>query len=98
MKRSYSGYGMKMFDDVPEDLSAKRKSVSVQTDKREQDKFQELFDGFTENQLRAVMNLLMNVVNQRKEEKMQTEEQEFKVIQSVHTVTPLKGCRFRREF
>ena len=90
MKRSYSDYGMKMFDDVPEDLSAKRKNVSVQTDKREQDKFQELFDGFTENQLRAVMNLLVNVVNQRKEEKLQTDEQELKVIQSVHTVTPLK--------
>ena len=65
-----------MTNEAPEDLSVKHRSVAVQTDKKEQDKFLELFDVFTEKQLRTMINILVNLVNQRRESKKNLDIQE----------------------
>ena len=45
--------------DMPEDLSAKHRTVSVQTDTCLQDKFEEIFQDFSRKQIRSLMNVLL---------------------------------------
>ena len=54
--------------DMPEDLSAKSKSVSVQTDKCGKNKFEDLFDGFSQNQIKSFMDILVKFVLKRDNE------------------------------
>ena len=44
---------------LPQDLSAKYKSVSVQTDKCDKNNLDELFDGFSQKQIRKEMDILV---------------------------------------
>ena len=55
-------------NDIPEDLSVKYKSVSVQTDKCAQNNFEELFDGFSQEQIRKVMDILVQFVKNKDSE------------------------------
>jgi len=48
--------------DIPEDLSAKHRTVSVQTDNHLKDEFEEIFEGFSQNQIRLVMDVLVQFV------------------------------------
>ena len=50
--------------EMPEDLSAKYRSVSVQTEKC-QDKFGQLLEGFSQKQVRSFMNVLVQIVLKR---------------------------------
>ena len=48
--------------DMPEDLSTKHRTVSVQTDTSLQDKFEEIAKGFSRKQIRSLMNVLVTFV------------------------------------
>ena len=48
--------------DMPQDLSPKYKSVSVQTDKCGKNNLKELFDGFSQKQIGKVMDILVQYV------------------------------------
>ena len=47
-------------EDIPEDLSVKHKTVSVQTEMSIQDKLEEIFEGFSQNQIQFFMEILSN--------------------------------------
>ena len=47
-------------DDMPEDLSVKHRTVSVQTETSIQDKLEEIFEGFSQNQIKFFMEVLSN--------------------------------------
>ena len=51
--------------DQPEDLSAKCKSVYVQTDKCGGNIFENLFDGFSEKQVQTLLDILARIVARR---------------------------------
>ena len=51
--------------DLPEDLSAKCKSVYVQTDKCGGNIFEKLFDGFSERQVKTLLDILARIVARR---------------------------------
>ena len=55
--------------DMPEDLSAKYKSVSVQTENCHQDKFKQLFEGFSQNQIGSLMHLLIQFLTKKDDER-----------------------------
>ena len=48
--------------DIPEDLSVNHRTVSVQTETCLQDKFEEICEGFTKQQIRSLMNVLVQFV------------------------------------
>ena len=48
--------------DMPEDLSAKYKSVSVQTEKWGKYNFEDLFDGFSQKQMKTSVQLRHNTL------------------------------------
>ena len=54
--------------DMPQDLSAKYKSVSVQTDKCGENNVEELFEGFSQMQIRTVMDILVQFVKNKDSE------------------------------
>ena len=54
--------GENVENDMPEDLSVQYKSVSVQTDKCHQDRFGKLFDVFSQNQIKSLMDSLLKFV------------------------------------
>jgi hypothetical protein len=56
--------------DMPEDLSAKYKSVSVQTEKWGKYNFENLFDGFSQKQMKALMDILVVFVAKKDDEKI----------------------------
>ena len=59
--------------DMPEDLSAKQRNVSVQTETCLQNKFEELCEGFSQQQIRSLMNVLVQfVMTEDNEIKMET--------------------------
>ena len=47
-------------EDMPEDLSVKHRTVSVQTETSIQDKLEEIFEGFSQNQIKFFMEVLSN--------------------------------------
>ena len=51
--------------DMPEDLPAKCKHVSVQTDRWGKSKFENLFDGFSETQMKTLLDILAVFVARR---------------------------------
>ena len=51
--------------DMPEDLSAKYKSVHVQTEKCGGNILENLFDGFSENQVKTLLDILAVIVAKR---------------------------------
>ena len=48
-------------EDIPEDLSVKHKTVSVQTEMSIQDKLEEIFEGFSHTQINFFMEILSNL-------------------------------------
>ena len=54
--------------DMPEDLSAKYKSVSVQTEKWGKYNFENLFDGFSQKQMKTLMDILVVFVAKKDDE------------------------------
>ena len=50
------------FSDVPQDLSAKVKSVSVQTDSSHDTILRDLLTGFTDKQIRVLLNVLSQLL------------------------------------
>ena len=61
--------------DMPEDLSAKYKSVSVQTEKWGKYNFEDLFDGFSQKQMKTLMDILTMFVSKKDDEKVADTEQ-----------------------
>ena len=49
--------------EMPEDLSAKYKTVSVQTEKWGKYNFENLFDGFSQKQMKTLMDILAMFVS-----------------------------------
>jgi hypothetical protein len=47
-------------EDMPEDLSTKHRTVSVQTETCDQERFEQLFDGYPQDQIRYFMNILIH--------------------------------------
>ena len=45
---------------MPEDLSVKHRTVSVQTETSIQDKLEEIFEGFSQNQIKFFIEVLSN--------------------------------------
>ena len=66
-----SGYGLEenteeILDDsfeMPEDLSAKHRTASVQTETCLLDKFEQIFKGFSPNQIRSLLNVLVTFIS-----------------------------------
>lgn len=61
--------------DMPEDLSAKYKSVSVQTEKWGKYIFEDLFDGFSQKQMKTFINILDKFVAKKDNEHIADREQ-----------------------
>ena len=61
--------------DIPEDLSAKYKNVSVQTEKWGKYNFENLFDGFSQKQMKTLMDILVVFVAKKEDEKIIDTEQ-----------------------
>ena len=52
-------------EEMPEDLSTKHRTVSVQTETKEQERFEQLFDGFPQDQIRYFMNILIHFASKK---------------------------------
>eukprot|EP00092_Neocalanus_flemingeri_P013056 GFUD01014070.1.p1 GENE.GFUD01014070.1~~GFUD01014070.1.p1 ORF type:complete len:372 (+),score=131.29 GFUD01014070.1:128-1117(+) len=79
--------------DIPEDLSAKHRTVSVQTETCIQDKFEQIFEGFSQTQIKSLMNILVQYVLKEDNENNVNEFDKFKQNPSPHTTiewTPLE--------
>ena len=61
--------------DMPEDLSVKYKIVSVQTEKWGKYNFVNLFDGFSQKQMKTLMDILVVFVEKKDDEKIIDTEQ-----------------------
>ena len=61
--------------DMPEDLSAKYKSVSVQTEKWGKYIFEDLFDGFSQKQMKTFITILDKFVAKKDNEHIADREQ-----------------------
>ena len=61
--------------DMPEDLSAKYKSVSVQTEKWGKYNFEDLFDGFSQKQMKTFITILDKFVAKKDNEHIADREQ-----------------------
>ena len=61
--------------DMPEDLSAKYKSVSVQTEKWGKYIFEDLFDGFSQKQMKSFIDILDKFVAKKDNEHIADREQ-----------------------
>ena len=46
--------------DMPEDLSAKHRTVSVQTETCNQERFEQILDGFSQEQIKHFMDILIH--------------------------------------
>merc|ERR1712142_850427 len=57
-------------EDMPEDLSVKHRTVSVQTDTFVQQKLEQIFEGFSHNQIKFFMEILSHLNTPKKEEYM----------------------------
>ena len=55
-------------EDMPEDLSVKHRTVSVQTETFIQDKLEEIFEGFSQNQIQFFMEILSNFKEPKEDE------------------------------
>ena len=51
--------------DMPEDLSTKHRTVSVQTETCNQERFEQLFDGYSQDQIRFLMNILIHFASKK---------------------------------
>ena len=51
--------------DMPEDLSAKHRTVSVQTETSNQERFEQIFDGFSQDQVRYFMDILIHFASKK---------------------------------
>eukprot|EP00092_Neocalanus_flemingeri_P039151 GFUD01042613.1.p1 GENE.GFUD01042613.1~~GFUD01042613.1.p1 ORF type:complete len:351 (-),score=141.82 GFUD01042613.1:63-1043(-) len=67
--------------DMPEDLSAKHRTVSVQTETCIHDKFEQIFEGFSQTQIKSLMNILVQYVlkedDENNENKFETFSRKF---------------------
>jgi hypothetical protein len=61
--------------DMPEDLSAKYKSVSVQTEKWGKYNFEDLFDGFSQKQMKSLIGILDRFVAKKDDDHVGDREQ-----------------------
>ena len=52
-------------EDMPEDLSTKHRTVSVQTETCDQERFEQLFDGFSQDQINYFMNILIHFASKK---------------------------------
>ena len=52
-------------EDMPEDLSTKHRTVSVQTDTCNQGRFEKIFDGVSQDQIRYFMDILINFASKK---------------------------------
>ena len=52
-------------EDMPEDLSTKHRTVSVQTETCNQERFEQLFDGYSQDQIRFLMNILIHFASKK---------------------------------
>ena len=55
-------------EDMPEDLSVKHRTVSVQTETFIQDKLEEIFEGFSQNQIKFFLEILSNFKRSKEDE------------------------------
>ena len=55
-------------EDMPEDLSVKHRTVSVQTETFIQDKLEEIFEGFSQNQIKFFLEILSNFKKSKEDE------------------------------
>ena len=51
--------------DMPEDLSTKQRTVSVQTETCNQERFEQIFDGFSHKQIRYFMDILIHFASKK---------------------------------
>ena len=47
-------------EDLPQDLSTKHRTVSVQTETCNQERFEQIFNGFSQEQIRYFMDILIH--------------------------------------
>ena len=52
-------------EDMPEDLSTKHRTVSVQTETCNQERFEKIFDGFSQEQIRYFMDILIHFASKK---------------------------------
>ena len=52
-------------EDMPEDLSTKHRTVSVQTETCNQERFEKIFDGVSQEQSRYFMDILINFASKK---------------------------------
>ena len=64
-------------EDIPEDLSVKSRTVLVQTDTFIQNKLEEIYEGFSQNQIKFFIEILSNFKKPRKDERFVGDYEDF---------------------
>ena len=59
---------------IPQDLSAKRKSVSVQTEESGKGRFEDLLEGVSEAQLNALKKCLLSLLTKDEDQRLVSED------------------------
>ena len=72
-------------EDMPEDLSTKHRTVSVQTETCNQERFEKIFDGFSQEQIRYCMDILIHFASKKGKGNFKNELETF--YKSVKEVT-----------
>ena len=75
--------------DMPEDLSAKHRTVSVQTETSNQERFEQIFDGFSKEQIRYFMDILIHFASKKDIGNLKNELKTF--YKKVEQVTSYKN-------
>ena len=75
-------------EDMPEDLSTKHRTVSVQTETCDQERFEQLFDGFSQDKINYLMNILIHFASKKDLGNLKNELKTF--YKKVEQVTFLK--------
>jgi len=76
-------------EDMPEDLSVKHRTVSVQTETFIQDKLEEIFEGFSQNQIKFFLEILSNFKKSKEDESFVRVCENFSNV-SEKTNTPIR--------
>ena len=77
-------------EDMPEDLSTKHRTVSVQTETCNQERFEQIFDGFSQDQMRYFMDILIHFDSKKDSGNSKREMEMF--YQNVDQVTFIQPC------